>query len=163
MSARILANLALLLTLLGGVWLVWPTSRPMPEVTFNLLDGRTLSGADLRGKSVLLNFWSVNCAVCLRDMPRLKQLHESLTGQNFMVIGVAIPQDPPPAVIDTVERLDPGYPIALDVHGEVSKAFGGIKVTPTSYLITPGGDISFAAHGPLDETRVRATVLTYRG
>lgn len=163
MTSRWLMNLVAAAVLAGAVWILWPTSRPMPETTFNLLDGRTLRSSDLRGQSLLITFWSVNCETCMRDMPRLSRLHESLKDHNFMVIGVAMPHDPPPAVIATVERHNPGYPIALDVHGEVNKAFGGISVTPTSYLIGPDGNINFSERGPLDETRVRATLLTFQG
>ncbi len=53
------------------------SAKPMPEVTFNLLDGRNCTAADLRGKSVLINFWSVSCEICLRDMPRLTRLQET--------------------------------------------------------------------------------------
>lgn len=162
-AGRLLPNLLPLAALLGAVWLLWPNPRPMPEVRFSLLDGRTLHSDTLRGKSLLVNFWSVSCEVCLRDMPRLTRLHESLQDDGFMVIGVAVPQDPPSAVIDTVARLKPGYPIALDVHGEVAKAFGGIAVTPTSFLIAPDGSINSTERGPLDETRVRATLLTFQG
>jgi peroxiredoxin len=129
---------------------------------FNLLDGRTLHSADLRGKSVLINFWSVSCEVCLRDMPRLTRLHETMEEHGFMVIGVAVPHDPPAAVIGVVEKLEPAYPIALDVHGEISKGFGGIKVTPTTYLVGPDGNINYSERGTLDETRIRATVLTFQ-
>ena len=163
MTSRWFTNLASVLIVAGAAWVLWPTSRPMPETTFNLLDGRNLRSSELRGKSLLVTFWSVDCEICMRDMPRLSRLHDSLKAQNFMVIGVAMPHDPPPAIIATVERQNPGYPIALDVHGEVNKAFGGISVTPTSYLIGPDGNINFSEHGPLDETRVRATLLTFQG
>ncbi len=162
MAGRLTMNLALLLVVLGVGWLLWPAPRPMPQVTFNLVDGTTLHSGDLRGKSVLVNFWSVSCEVCLRDMPRLARLQQSLRDDNFLVLGVAVPHDPPPAVISTVDRLKPGYPIALDVHGEIASAFGGVEVTPTSFLIAPDGNINFSEHGPLDETRVRATLLTFK-
>lgn len=163
MITRLLRHGLLALILLGGVWLMWPHAEAIPEVTFNLVDGRTLHSSDLRGRSVLINFWSVSCAVCLRDMPRLRNLQQSLADRGLLVLGVAMPHDPPAAVISTVEKLQPGYPIALDVHGEISKAFGGIRVTPTTYLIAPDGSIKFSAQGPLDETRVRATLLTFQG
>jgi len=163
MARRLVTNLVLVLAVIGAAWLFWPDDRPMPEVTFNLIDGRTLHSSELRGRSLLINFWSVSCEVCLRDMPRLSRLQESLPEKDFLVIGVALPQDPPPAVISTAARLDPGYPIALDVHGEVARAFGGIQVTPTSFLIAPDGRINFSERGPLDETRVRATLLTFQG
>ncbi len=66
---------------------------------------------------------------------------------DLMVIGVAVPHDPPPAVIARWRNSKPGYPIALDVHGEISKAFGGIKVTPTTFLIDPDGNINYSERG----------------
>jgi peroxiredoxin len=155
-----LLNTVVVLLAVAGGWLLWPDAEPMPETTFNLIDGRNLHSSELRGKRVLLNFWSISCEVCLRDMPRLSRLHESLQDQDFTIIGVAMPHDPPPAVIETVQRLAPSYPIALDVHGEVNKAFGGIEVTPTIILVGPDGNISYTARGPLDEVRLRATLVT---
>lgn len=160
MNARVLLNLGAVLLVVVAGWLLWPQSRPMPQVTFNLIDGRNLHTGDLRGKRVLISFWSVSCEVCLRDMPRLSRLHESLQDRDFMVLGVTLPHDPPPAVIEIVNRLAPAYPIALDVHGEVNQAFGGIKVTPTRILVGRDGNISYSEHGPLDETRLRATLVT---
>jgi len=163
MNKQILPSLAATLIVVAGIWLMSSKTRPMPEVVFNLVDGRTLNSADLRGKSVLINFWSVSCEICLRDMPRLTELQEKMKGQELMVIGVAMPHDPPPVVISLVEKLKPGYPIALDVHGEINKAFGDIKVTPTTFLIGPDGNINYSARGSLDETRIRATILTFQG
>jgi peroxiredoxin len=143
----------------GFLWLL-PEKRPMPDVTFTLTDGSQIDSQALRGKRVLVNFWSVSCAICLRDMPRLRVLHESLADRDFTVIGVAMHYDPPPAVIATIEKLAPGYPIALDVHGELARAFGNVSVTPTSFLIDRSGKIHLEKRGALDETRVRATILT---
>lgn len=162
MNKQIVPSLAAVAVLVAGVWLMSSSTRPMPEVVFNLVDGRTVKSADLRGKSVLINFWSVSCEICLRDMPRLTELQERMTAQGLMVIGVAVPHDPPPAVIDLVEKIKPGYAIALDVHGEISKAFGDIKVTPTNVLIDPQGNINFSQRGPLNESRIRATLLTFQ-
>lgn len=147
--------------LVGAIWLIKPDAQRMPDVTFNLVDGGTLDSDLLRGESLVVNFWSVSCEVCLRDMPRLRAMHESLADQGVRVIGVAMPHDPPPAVVATVERLQPGYPIALDVHGELVAAFGDVAVTPTLFLVDPQGNIRYSAHGPLDETRVRASLLTF--
>ena len=161
MSGRLPGYVAAVAVLLGAAWLLWPSARPMPEVRFNLIDGRTLASEDLRGKGLLINFWSVSCEVCLRDMPRLTRLHQSLEERDFMVIGVALPNDPPPAVISVAERLEAGYPIAVDVHGAVNAAFGGVDITPTSYLVDRSGNIRLVERGPLDETRMRATILTF--
>ncbi len=144
-----------------AVWLLWPVARPMPDVTFNLVDGGRLDSTDLRGRPLLVNFWSVSCEICLREMPRLTRLHETLGDRGLLVLGVAMAHDPPPAVIALTKELAPGYPIALDVHGEIGRAFGDVRVTPTTFLIDPDGTIRFSSQGPLDEARIRATVATF--
>ena len=158
----------LLTVLIVGVvglsaWLLWPDPRPMPQTRFNLLDGRQIDSAELRGRPVLINFWSVTCAICLRDMPKLTRLQQSLTERKLLVIGVAMPHDPPPVVIDLVKKREPGYAIALDVHGEINRAFGDVQVTPTTLLIDPAGQIRYTERGALDETRIRATIATFGG
>ena len=135
-------SVAIALSAIAAAWHFWPEAQRMPEISFHLTDGRTLTSSELRGRSVLINFWSVSCEVCLRDMPTLTRLHESLAAENFTVLAVAAAHDPPPAVISTVERLQPGYPVALDVHGELSAAFGGIEATPTNILVRTNGKIS---------------------
>ena len=160
MINRLIGPVAAILVLLAAAWLIWPGSRPMPAVAFNLVDGRTLHSTELRGKPLLVNFWSVSCEVCIRDMPKLTRLAETLAERGLTVIGVAMPHDPPAAVIDATQKLAPGYPIALDVHGEVNRAFGGIKVTPSVFLVAPDGNIAYEERGPIDEVRIRATLLT---
>lgn len=154
----------LIVAVLGlTAWALWPEPQPMPQTRFNLLDGRQIDSATLRGRPVLINFWSVTCAVCLRDLPKLTRLQQSLTDRRLLVIGVAMPHDPPPVVIDLVEKRSPGHAIALDVHGEVNRAFGGVQVTPTTFLIDPAGQIRYTEQGPLDEIRIRAMIATFPG
>jgi len=157
---RILSAAAVLVALLAAAWLMWPDRKPMPIVDFTLADGGQLRGSELRGQPLLVNFWSVSCEVCLRDMPHLTRLAESLAEKHLQVIGVAMSYDPPPAIIETVKQLQPGYPIALDVSGEIARAFGGVSVTPTTFLIGPDGSLLFQGTGALDENRIRATLLT---
>lgn len=160
MTNRILPIAALILALLGAAWLIWPDRQPMPVVDFTLTDGRQLQGSDLRGQPLLLNFWSVSCEVCLHDMPKLKRLADTLTDKGLNVIGVAMSYDPPPVIMEMVERLQPGYPVALDVNGDIARAFGNVDVTPTTFLIGPDGTLLFKGRGALDEIRIRATLLT---
>jgi len=161
MKRNLLLNAVFIGALIGTFWWLWPSAKPMPEVTFNLLDGRTLQSQELRGRPLLINFWSVSCEVCLRDMPHLALLEKEFSDRELMVIGVAVPHDPPPAVIGAVEKMAPGYAIALDVHGEVSKAFGDVRVTPTNFLIDPDGNVRLSQRGPLDRIRLRATIATF--
>ena len=58
MNKQVVPTVVAVSIVLAGIWLLSSKAKPMPEITFNLVDGRTLSNAELRGKSVLVNFWS---------------------------------------------------------------------------------------------------------
>lgn len=163
MKLKGLLGTAIAIALGVAVWTMLPDHKPMPDARFVLLDGRSINSAELRGRPVLVNFWSVTCGVCIRDMPRLSRLQTSMADRGLMVIGVALSSDPPPVIIDLIEEKAPDYAIALDVHGEVSAAFGDIRATPTTFLIDPAGRIRYTEQGPLNENRIRATLSTFPG
>jgi thiol-disulfide isomerase/thioredoxin len=160
MRSRVLSLLLPVVALALALWLMWPQRQPIAPVTFTLTDGTLLHSEALRGTPVLISFWSVSCDVCLRDMPKLSRLAESLADRGLRIVGVAMPYDPPPAVIATVERIQPTFPIALDVHGEIVEAFGGVNATPTVVLLDNDGAVAYRETGRLDEDRIRATFLT---
>lgn len=54
------------------------------------LDGDPFSGASLRGKVVLLDFWAVWCAPCITAIPKLNHLQEELDDYDFEVVGLAV-------------------------------------------------------------------------
>ncbi|MDE2447249.1 MAG: TlpA family protein disulfide reductase [Alphaproteobacteria bacterium] len=64
--------------------------KPMPELQFNDADGKSLSVADFKGKTVLLNIWATWCGPCRKEMPTLDRLQATLGGPDFMVLPVSI-------------------------------------------------------------------------
>lgn len=157
-----LPSLLLIAAILGAaVWWLRPQAIQLPsDLSLTFTDGSSRQLGELRGRPILVNFWSVNCPVCLQDMPKLAQLHEDLKSQGIPVIAISIPQDPPPLIMAAVEKLAPPYPTALDVRGELSRAFGGIDATPTTLFVDRQGRIVRRIYGELDLTRVRATLTT---
>jgi peroxiredoxin len=149
-----------LLLLLGLLWLGLGWSRSAPEVSFNLVEGQTLSLFDLRGRPVLITFWSVGCATCIKEMPRWIELYNELAPQGFVMIGVATPFDRPDFVMNTRQRHKLNYPIAFDLDGKVSKAFGNVHITPTTVLINPAGEIILQQPGVLDMPALRKQILS---
>ena len=127
---------------------------PAPDARFPLIDGRTLETADLRGRPVLVTFWSTTCGICIREMPHLVELYDRLGPRGLEILSVAMPYDRPDRVIAIARRKGLDYPVALDVEGRIARAFGGIRGTPTSFLIGPGGEIRFRTHGALDMGRL---------
>lgn len=64
--------------------------QPAPEVSFKAPDGRDLSLADFRGRTILLNLWATWCAPCRHEMPALDRLQQRLGGPDFEVVAINI-------------------------------------------------------------------------
>ncbi len=64
--------------------------KPMPDLQFTGHDGKTLTLADFKGKTVLLNIWATWCAPCRKEMLSLDRLQAQLGGEDFLVLPVSI-------------------------------------------------------------------------
>ncbi len=64
--------------------------RRLPELTFRDNAGKTVSTADLKGKTVLLNVWATWCAPCREEMPALNALQAEMGSPDFEVVAVSI-------------------------------------------------------------------------
>lgn len=62
----------------------------LPEITFNDASGKTLTLADFKGKTVLLNLWATWCAPCREEMPALDRLQKELGGDKFEVVALSL-------------------------------------------------------------------------
>ena len=121
-----------------------------PPISISTIDGRSFDSAAIEGRPLLVTFWSTTCLVCLREMPELDALYRRFSRRGFEVIAVSMPWDPPDEVVRLARMRALPYPVALDVNGAIVRAFGDVSVTPTHFLIGPGGDVAFRRTGALD-------------
>jgi thiol-disulfide isomerase/thioredoxin len=63
---------------------------PAPELAFTGPDGKPLTLADFKGKTVLVNLWATWCAPCLKEMPALDRLEKEMGGPDFAVVAINI-------------------------------------------------------------------------
>jgi peroxiredoxin len=153
----------LVLAVLGALALtVWWATRPppLPPLTLSFTDGRQTSLADFRGRPLVLDFWSVDCPICLADMPALAALLPEIEARGARLIGVNIPQDPPPAIMAAAATLAPPWPLALDPRGELAAAVGGIVGTPTLIILDREGRVHQRLVGELDADALLAALDT---
>ena len=111
------------------------------QTKFLFLDGNTGSLADLKGKWTILNFWSISCPPCYKEMPDLVKLYEEFKSEHFELIGVAMSYDRPDLVIDTKEKHQLNYPISLDLNNDINRRFGPAEMIPTTLLLAPDGQV----------------------
>ena len=125
-----------------GAYVYLDTGRSAaPESTFVLLDGSRQSTADLRGKVTLVNFWATSCTTCVAEMPEIIATHKKYATQGFETMAVAMSYDPPSYVVNFAETRKLPFKVAIDNTGAVAKAWGDVRLTPTTYIVNKGGEI----------------------
>ena len=113
----------------------------VPRVTFVSLKGERLTTDSLRGKVVLVNFWATDCPICAREMPDMVKTYNQYHARGFEYIAVAMQYDPPNYVISYAGKNALPFTVALDPLGELAKAFGDVRLTPTTFIIDRRGKI----------------------
>ncbi|HQD15631.1 MAG TPA: TlpA disulfide reductase family protein [Ottowia sp.] len=133
--------MALASLLLGASLLSACGSDAAPSSTFVLLDGSSQTTADLKGKVTLVNFWATSCTTCVAEMPQIVATHDKFKARGYETIAVAMQYDPPSYVVNFAETRKLPFKVAIDNTGAVAKAWGDVKLTPTTYIVNKRGEI----------------------
>ncbi|HEX7235957.1 MAG TPA: cytochrome c biogenesis protein DipZ [Gammaproteobacteria bacterium] len=116
---------------------------PLDGVT-QWLSSEPLTRESLRGKVVLVDFWTYSCINCIRALPYVKAWHEKYRDRGLVVVGVHAPEfafeKDLGNVRREVERLGIEYPVAVDNDYAVWRAFGN-QYWPAHYFIDAMGNI----------------------
>ena len=126
---------------IGAVVLLGSGTSVAPQSTFVLLDGSQQTTADLRGKVTLVNFWATSCTTCVAEMPDIVATYDKYRAQGFETLAVAMSYDPPSYVVNFAESRKLPFKVAIDNTGAVARAWGDIKITPTTYIVNKRGEI----------------------
>ena len=135
---------------------LWNARPSAPQVTFVSLQGEKITTASLRGKVVLVNFWATDCVTCVKEMPEIVATYNKYRSQGFETIAVAMRHDPPNYVLGYVEKNKLPFTVALDPMGELAKAFGEVKLTPTTFVIDKQGKVVTRILGEPDFAKLQA-------
>ncbi|MBI3532845.1 MAG: TlpA family protein disulfide reductase [Burkholderiales bacterium] len=135
--------LAAFLVIVASGWMMFQSTNisTAPESTFVLLDGSTKSTADLKGRVTLVNFWATSCTTCVAEMPKIIATHDKYHARGFDTLAVAMSYDPPSYVVNFAETRKLPFKVAIDNTGAVAKAWGDVRLTPTTYIVNKRGEI----------------------
>lgn len=163
-----------------------PTEQPREEMTLaaddipDLGPAMNLSGIDgwlqadiesleeLRGKVVVVQFWTFGCHNCKATLPNLKALYEEHKGESFEVVGVHSPEfdyeKDPDAISAAAQDLGVTWPIALDTR---KRSFfdwqGSPAYWPRTYVLDDEGHIRFDRIGEGAYEELNQTVAALLG
>jgi cytochrome c biogenesis protein CcdA/thiol-disulfide isomerase/thioredoxin len=108
------------------------------------LNSAPLTPEALRGKVVLVDFWTYSCINCLRSLPYVKRWYETYKDHGLVVIGVHAPEfafeKDLGNVQNAVKKLGVAYPVALDNNYAIWQAFDN-RYWPAHYFIDAKGRI----------------------
>jgi len=122
--------------------------HPLPELRFVDGDGRVLTFADFRGKTVLLNIWATWCEPCIREMPALDRLQTELTGPDFEVVALSIDYGGLPAVKDFYQKFGlKALGIYVDKMAKARRELNIVGI-PTTLLVDRNGQEIGRTTGP---------------
>jgi len=160
MGNRTLPVTLLLLIAVAGYYHLAPTRLARaPDISLLSVDGEELRLHAYRGRPLLVTFWSTTCPSCVREIPHLIDLYRELAPRGLEIIGIATAHDPPDQVLAMRTSRGMPYPVTLDIHNEAARAFGDVRVTPTSFLIAPDGRVVQRRIGILDIAGLRREIL----
>ena len=155
-------NLILAVVVAGAVmfaaFAIWSAKPAAPQVTFVSLQGEKITTADLLGKVVLVNFWATDCAICVKEMPDIVATYNKYRAQGFETIAVAMKHDPPNYVLNYTEKNKLPFTVALDPMGALARAFGEVKLTPTTFIIDKQGKMVMRILGEPDFVKLHALI-----
>jgi cytochrome c biogenesis protein CcdA/thiol-disulfide isomerase/thioredoxin len=144
---------------------------PMPELggAVEWLNSAPLTRDSLRGKVVLIDFWTYSCINCLRSLPYIEGWAEKYKDVGLVVIGVHTPEFAFEKDRSNVEKavrdLKISYPVAIDSDYQIWQAFHN-EYWPAHYFIDAKGNIRYHhfGEGEYDESeRVIQQLLKENG
>ena len=104
-----------------------------------LLDGSKHTTEAMKGKVTLVNFWATSCTTCVAEMPQIMATYKEFAPKGFDTVAVAMSYDPPSYVVNYAQTRALPFKVAIDNTGAVAKAWGDVKLTPTTYLVNKRG------------------------
>ena len=125
---------------------------PMPDLDGAVawLNSPPLSNKALRGKVVLVNFWTYSCINSLRELPYMKAWAAKYKDAGLVVIGVHAPEfgfeKDPANVKNAVSDLKVAYPIPIDSSHSIWSAFRN-EYWPADYFVDAKGRIRYHHFG----------------
>jgi peroxiredoxin len=120
-----------------------------PDFTLSDRNGKPWRLKDHRGKTVVMNFWSVTCQPCVEEMPSLVTLSTiAAKRKDFEVVAISTDKD--------WEAVAPIFPpntrlkVLFDPQRKIVKDKYGTKLYPETWVIDPGGVVRMRIDGPRD-------------
>jgi cytochrome c biogenesis protein CcdA/thiol-disulfide isomerase/thioredoxin len=128
--------------------------------------GKPLTIAGLRGRVVLIDFWTYSCINCLRTLPQVTAWDRKYRAAGLTIVGVHSPEFAFEHVVSNIERAISdqriAYPVAVDNELATWSAWGN-RYWPAEYLIDRDGHVRYASFGEGDYAKTETAIRDLLG
>jgi peroxiredoxin len=128
--------------------------QPAPEFTVHDLDGNSLALSDLRGRVVVVNFWTTWCPTCAGELLDFQELWQVYQAQDVVFVGIAM-QEEEIEVRETASLAGVSFPLALDQGNRISSAYG-VTGVPETFVIDAEGRVVYFHIGSVEVDELQA-------
>lgn len=129
------------------------------ELSFETLDGKSTSLAELRPTPVVINLWYAACPPCRKEAPALKSLAEEF-GDEVQFLGVNV-RDQEAAANAFVSNYQIPYANMLDTNGDMVALLSGVlppQATPSTVILDAQGRAAARIVGEVDESTLKGLI-----
>ncbi len=145
---------------------VQPTPAPEFQGLTSWINSPPLTTSQLKGKVVLVDFWTYSCINCIRTLPYIKQWDAAYRDKGLVIIGVNTPEfafeHNPDNVAAAVKKFGIKYPVALDNDYATWNAYNN-NSWPADYLIDKSGNIRYVSLGEGDYDKTEKAIQLLLG
>ncbi|MDQ6418836.1 TlpA disulfide reductase family protein [Paenibacillus sp. LHD-117] len=136
-----------------------------PAIELIGLSGQSIALDQFKGKTVLVNFWTTWCKVCMTEMPHVQKLYDEYReqGEDVAILSVNVTSQEQSAakVRQYAEKQALGFPIALDERGEAAAQYR-VAAYPSTFIIDSDGIIRERFLGAISYGDMRSRIERVR-
>jgi thiol-disulfide isomerase/thioredoxin len=121
------------------------SGKPAPALQVTDIHGTVHSLAELKGKTVLLDFWTTWCPPCQSDASSIEKLNQKYGNKNLAIIGISVDEER--ATVENYLKKHPhSYPVVLSSENRLPRTYQ-VDAFPTYLIISPDGTVVTAEQG----------------
>ncbi len=133
-----------------------------PDFSAQTIEGQPLNFAQFKGKKVVvLDFWSIYCASCVEEIPKLVEIYNEFKDKGLVIVGVNLDSFGTQRVVRFMQGMPVkiNFPVIIDKERKVATSYAAM-VLPTTLIIGADGKIKFyhVGYKAGDEKHIRTVI-----